>query len=325
MTEISARGRLPTRTLVVAGVALVAAIAGYLWLHAPRNSVATDDAYVRADEVVVSPKVRGMIQAVLVGADQKVQAGEALARIDPEEYQAGLAGARGDLMAAQAAQQAAVAGLGRLDAEEALARSQVASAEKAAGGAGARDPALRSAFETARGQALVAARSRGEIEAGLAQAKASMFRARTALDFAGRNLADTTVRAPADGLVGDLTAEIGAFVQPGMSLMVLVQPRTAYVLANFKETQIGAIHPGQLARVRIDALEGHVFTGRVVGLAPGSGTEFSLTPFEPGSGNFTKIVQRLGVRIALDPGQSGLAALRPGLSASVTVETGRAR
>jgi membrane fusion protein (multidrug efflux system) len=248
-----------------------------------------------------------------------------LVRIDPEEYEARLAGAKGDLMAARAAEKAALAGLSRLDAEEALAKSQVGAAERAAGGKGVEDPGLRSAFQAARAQALVAARSRGEIEASLAEARASAFRAQTALDFAGKDLANTTVRAPADGIVGDLTAEVGSFVQPGVSLMVLVRPRSAYVVANFKETQIGAIRPGQTARVRIDALARQSFSGRVVGLSPGSGSEFSLIPFEPGAGNFSKIVQRVGVRIALDPGQALLGQLRPGLSATVTVTTGATR
>ncbi|MHB8530900.1 MAG: HlyD family secretion protein, partial [Caulobacteraceae bacterium] len=267
------------------------------------------------------PKVRGMIEQVMVSADQTVRAGEPMARIDPAEYEARLAGAKGDLLAARAAEEAALAGLARLDAEEAFARAQLGGAEKAAGANGASDPALRSAFETARAQAVVAARSRGEIAASLAQARASAFRARTALDFAGRDLANTTVRAPADGVVGDLTAEVGAFVQPGMRLMVLVSARNPWVLANFKETQIGAIRTGQRARVRVDAIPGRTFTGVVAGLAPGSGSEFALIPFEPGAGNFTKIIQRVAVRIALDPGQAGLDRLRPGLSAVVTVAT----
>ncbi len=314
------RRRLP-RSVVVAGLALIAAIAGYVWLQGDRGAVSTDDAYVRGDEVVVSPKVRGMIETVTARPDSAVRSGDPLVRIDPEEYEARVAGAKGDLLAARAAERAALAGLARLDAEEALAKSQVSAAESAAGGQGARDPGLRSAFVTARAQALVAARSRGEIEASLAEARASAFRAQAALDFAARDLANTTVRAPADGAVGDLTAEVGAFVQPGVSLMVLVRPRSAYVLANLKETQIGAVHLGQKARVQIDALGRRSFSGRVVGLAPGSGSEFSLIPFEPGAGNFTKIVQRVGVRIALDPGQAMLDQLRPGLSARVTVTT----
>ncbi len=323
MSRPPAPSRLVSRAALVAALAIAAAVAGYLWLHRARDRIATDDAYVRAEEVVVSPKVRGMIEAVTVRPDQAVKAGDPLARIDAAEYQARLVGARGDLMAALAAQQAARAGLARLDAEEALAKSQVSAAQTAVGAKGAQDPALRAAFESARGQALVAARSRGELQASLAEAAAAAYRARAALDFAGRDLANTTLRAPADGVIGDLTAEVGAFVQPGMSLMVLVRPGTAFVLANFKETQIGAVRPGERASVRVDALSGRSFSGRVIGLAPGSGSEFSLIPFEPGAGNFTKIVQRVAVRIALDPGQAGLGDLRPGLSASVTVVTGR--
>ncbi|MBS0412260.1 MAG: HlyD family secretion protein [Proteobacteria bacterium] len=308
-----------TRALAVASVAAVVALAGGLWINARRDQVSTDDAYVRADKTVISPKVRGAVEAVLVADNQPVRAGQALVRIDPTEYDLRLTGAEGDLMAAQAAAAQARAGLARLDAEEKLAKSQVAAAQALAGPKGPADPALRQAFETARGQALIGAHSRAEVAAALAQAQAAEYRARTALAAAKAERAATLVTAPADGVVGDLQAAVGALVQPGVTLMTLVRPATLYVTANFKETQTGRMLAGEAAEVRVDALPGRVFKGRVASLAPGTGSEFALLPFEPGAGNFTKIVQRVPVRIALDPGQPGMERLRAGLSAVVTV------
>jgi len=311
------------RALAVAAIAVVVALGGLLWINARRDVVETDDAYVRADKTVISPRVRGAIEAVLVADNQPVKAGQALARIDPTEYDLKLAAAQGDLMAAEAAIAQAKAGLSRLDAEETLARQQVQAAQALAGPKGAADPALRQAFETARGQALIGAHSRAETAAALAQAQAAQYRARTGLDAARAEKANTTVTAPLDGVVGDLQAAVGALVQPGVTLMTLVRPQTLYVTANFKETQTGRMLAGQAAEIRVDALPGRVFSGHVASLAPGTGSEFALLPFEPGAGNFTKIVQRVPVRIAVDPGQPGLERLRAGLSAVVKVKLGK--
>ena len=307
------------RVLIVTGVAVVLAVGGFILINARRDVLSTDDAYVRADKTVISPKVRGAIADVLVTDNQRVKAGTPLVRIDPQEYDLRLKGAQGDLMAAQAAQAAAKAGLARLDAEEKLSKQQVAAAQTLAGAKGASDPALRQAFETARGQALIGAHSRSEVQAALAQARAAEYRARTGLEAAKLDKANTTILAPVDGVVGDLQAAQGALVQPGVTLMTLVRPSTLYVTANFKETQTARMLPGQPAEVRVDALPGRVLKGKVASLAPGTGSEFALLPFEPGAGNFTKIVQRVPVRIALDPGQPGMERLRSGLSAVVKV------
>jgi membrane fusion protein (multidrug efflux system) len=248
-----------------------------------------------------------------------VKAGDLLVRLDPEEFDLAIQNAQGDLMAADAAEKAARAGLARLDAEEKLSENEVKGAESLAGSKGAADPALRQAFETARGQALIAVRSRGEIEADLEQAQAAQYRARTELAAAKAEKAHTAVTAPAAGIVADIAATPGAVVQPGVRLMTIVSQAAPYLTANFKETQVGRMRPGAAASVKVDALPGRTFSGHVDSLSPGSGSEFALLPFQPGTGNFTKIVQRVPVRIALDPGQPGLDALRPGLSAEVTV------
>ena len=121
-------------------------------------------------------------------------------------------------------------------------------------------------------------------------------------------------------MVGDRQAQVGDYVQPGTRLLTLVPTQSLYVTANFKETQVARMLAGQPATVKVDALPGHVLKGRVESFAPGSGSEFSLLPYEPGTGNFTKIVQRVPVRIRLDPGQPGAERLRPGLSVTAKVD-----
>src|SRR6185312_1535134 len=142
---------------------------------------------------------------------------------------------------------------------------------------------------------------------------------KAALDLAKQDQGWTVIRAPIDGVVGDRQAEAGDYVQPGTRLLTLVPLNAVYVTANFKETQIARMLPGQAARIKVDALPGVTLKGEVDSFAPGSGSQFSLLPFEPGTGNFTKIVQRVPVRIRLDPAQPALAKLRPGLSTTVTV------
>jgi membrane fusion protein (multidrug efflux system) len=319
----AASARMRWRALIVGLIALAAIGAGLAWIFSDKSSTSTDDAYVQADKTIVSPRVRGMVLQVVAQENRPVKAGDVLVKIDPEEYDLLIAKAQGDLMAARASEAAAKAGLARLDAEEKLAEGAVNSAEKLAGPKGPSDPVLRQAFETAHGQALVAARTRGDIVASMGEATAAEFRAKTELDAAELQKSQTSVLAPAGGTVADVQATVGQMVQPGVTLMTIVGQAQPVITANFKETQIGRMHEGQIAQVKIDALPGATFTGKVESISPGSGSQFALIPFEPGSGNFTKIVQRVPVRIVLDPGQPGLDRLRAGLSAEVTVRLGR--
>jgi membrane fusion protein, multidrug efflux system len=319
-SRLAATARGHWRALIVALAAVVAIGAGLGWIFAPKTEAYTDDAYVQTDKTIVSPKVRGMVTAVIGQENRRVQAGAVVVKIDPQEYDLQIAQAKGDLMAAQASEQAARAGLARLDAEEKLIQGQVNGAEALAGSNAAASPVFRQAFETARNQSLVEARTRGEIQAALGEANAAEFRARTELQAAQAEKAATDVAAPASGVVADIQASVGSMVQPGVTLMTIVSGAQPSITANFKETEIGRMHPDEPARVQIDALPGVTFTGRVESLAPGSASQFSLLPFEPGSGNFTKIVQRIPVRIVLDPGQPGLDRLRAGLSAEVWVK-----
>ena len=311
------------RALAIGLASVLAIAAGLAWIFAEKPTTSTDDAYVQGDKTIVSPKVRGMVTAIAAKENRRVAAGDLLVSIDPEEYDLKIAQAQGDLMAARAAERTAKAGLSSLDAEEKVAEGTVNSAEKLAGTNAIANPAFRQAFETAHGQALVAARTRGQIQASLSEAVAAEYRAKTELDAAKLQKSQTQVTAPAAGVVADIQANVGAMVQPGVTLMSIIGEAQPVITANFKETQIGRMHAGQGATVRIDAMPGRSFTGHVESIAPGSGSQFALLPFEPGSGNFTKIVQRVPVRIVLDPGQPGLERLRTGLSAEVSVRLAR--
>ncbi|MBA8884101.1 HlyD family secretion protein [Dokdonella fugitiva] len=343
--------------LLAAAIALAVALAGVLWLYAPRRSESTDNAYLQADSSVVAPKVRGLVAEVLVQHDQRVRKGDPLIRIDAEEFDARVAAARASVQNADAAIAAARAALTTHDAELRLAASNVRAAQTSirssdaqralaeadrrryddlvrSGAVARRDvDQYRAAEVTAQANAehsraaLAASRdqaavtdARGEsLRANLAQAEANRATAQAALDLALQDQRNALVRAPIDGVVGDRQVEAGDYVQPGSRLMTIVPLEALYVVANFKETQTARMMVGQRARVAVDALPGETLAARIESFAPGSGSQFSLLPFEPGTGNFTKIVQRVPVRIRFDPGQPALARLRAGLSSTVTV------
>ena len=351
--------RLPfsNRTAIAVGVELALATGGAVWIALPRDAESTDAAYVGADSTVVAPKVRGLVAEVLVAHNQRVHAGDALVRIDPEEFDARVALAGADLMNAQASVAAAKGALVSLDAEQRLAAANVraaqtqiraadAQSERAgadqrrydalvASGAVARRDAdqyraaaitaasdadhSRALLDVSHNQAAVTFAKRATLEASLAQAMAGVARAQAALDLARQDQGHALVRSPNDGVVGDRQVEVGDYVQPGTRLLTVVPLGRLYVTANFKETQTERMTAGQSATIKVDALGGVALKGHVDSLAPGSGSQFSLLPFEPGTGNFTKIVQRVPVRIRFDAGQPDLARLRPGLSTTVTV------
>jgi membrane fusion protein (multidrug efflux system) len=341
----------------VTGLAIAAALGGSLYILAPKSSETTDDAYVGADATSVAPKVRGLVSAVLVQDNQTVKAGDSLVRIDPEEFDARVGTAAADLADAQAGVAAARAALVSLDAEEQLAaanvraaqsaiRSTEAQADKAvadrhryealvpSGAVAAqeveryRTAAITAEQEVARVAALydvsrqsagVTQAKRAILLASLAKSEATAARARAALDLAGQDQRHAFVVAPIDGVVGNRQVQRGDYVQPGTRMLTLVPLHALYVTANFKETQTGRMVPGQKATIRIDAVPDARLTGVVESFAPGSGSRFSLLPFEPGTGNFTKIVQRVPVRIRFDPNQTAVDRLRPGLSVTVKV------
>ncbi|QUD90492.1 HlyD family secretion protein [Phenylobacterium montanum] len=350
------------RTLFSVGAAAAVAVGGATYIALPPAAESTDAAYVQADSSVVAPKVRGLIAEVLVDHDQPVKRGQPLARIDPEEFDARVASAGADLLNAQAAVQAAKAALVSLDAQEQLDRSNVRAAQTTIRGADAvsdraeadrkRYEALvasgavarrdadtyraaainaaadadksRALLDVSRSQVAATEAKRATLLANEAQAEAAVARAQAALTLARQDQDHAVIRAPVDGVVGDRQVEPGDYVQPGTRLLTVVPLRALYLTANFKETQVARMSVGQPATIKVDALPGKTLTGEVESLAPGSGSQFSLLPFEPGTGNFTKIVQRVPVRIRLDPGQAGLDRLRPGLSTTVKVRFDRA-
>ncbi len=345
-----------TLLIVVTAVGLAGGGAGMILM--PRSTVSTEAAYVQADSSSVAPRVRGLISEVLVAHNQAVKRGDPLVQINADEFDARVAAAHADLQDAEAAVLAALAGLSSLSADEALAaatirsaRTSIASAdaqnvraqadrarfdELLASGIVARRDAeerraaavsaqsiadkTRAELEVTRNQATVVSARRQVLAAGLARTEALVGRAQAALDLALQDQADTLVRAPIDGIVGDRQAEPGHYVQAGTRLLTLVPSTGLYVTANFKETQTGRMRVGQRAHVEIDALPGVRLHGVIDSFAPGSGSSFSLLPFEPGTGNFTKVVQRVPVRIRLDAGQPELSRLRTGLSTTVTVD-----
>jgi membrane fusion protein (multidrug efflux system) len=345
------------RTALAVTAALVLAAGGAAYIVLPKPTVSTDAAYLQADSAAVAPRVRGLVAEVLVRHNQAVRRGDPLVRIDPEEFDARMASAAADLANAEAAVMAAQAAFVTQAAEEKLAAANVraarttiqsadAQSERAqadrrryealvASGAVARRDAdqyrataisagsdadhARAQLGVSQSQAVAVAAKRATLAANLAQARAAVGRAQAALDLARQDQGHAVIRAPIDGVVGDRQVEPGDYVQPGTRLLTVVPIRSLYVTANFKETQVSRMLVGQPATIKVDALPGRPLKGEVESFAPGSGSQFSLLPFEPGTGNFTKIVQRIPVRISLDPRQPGLDRLRPGLSSTVTV------
>lgn len=354
------RRRMPLpsrRTLVASTVAITVAVAGVVWIAAAPTSESTDDAYVAADATAVAPKVRGLVAAVYVRDNQTVRAGQPIARIDPEEFDARVAQARATVSDADAGVASAKAALISLDAEQRLmtaettaARTAIRSADAqssraiadgrrfdalvASGAVARRDAdtyaaaAVTAEQDAARARALLAVSDetagvtrakRAGLLAALQTAQAKVGQAHAALDLALQDRRHTTILAAIDGTVGNRQVRVGDYVQPGTRLLTLVPLHALYVTANFKETQVARMRPGQRAFIDADALAGDDLRGTVESFAPGSGSSFSLLPFEPGTGNFTKIVQRVGVRIRFDPDQSNVSQLRPGLSVTAKV------
>lgn len=347
-------GRRKWSSLVVA---LGVAATGLAWIFKPATSQTTDNAYVGADTTTVAPKVRGLVAQVLVQDNQVVHAGDQLVRIDAEEFDARVATAQADLAEAQSGVASAKAALLSLHAEEQAAAANVraasgavtsvqAQAERAqadrkryanlvsTGAVAVRDAdahraeAITADQDVAKALAMldmarqseVATRARRAVlEAGLQKAEATVSRMNAALELARQDQRHSVVTAPIDGVVGNRQVQQGDYVQPGTRMLTLVPLHERHVTANFKETQTGLMRPGQRAHIEVDALPGQEFQGTVESLAPGSGATFSLLPFEPGTGNFTKIVQRVPVRIRFDLQRADLSALRPGLSVTVKV------
>jgi membrane fusion protein (multidrug efflux system) len=345
-------GLLPSRQAIRrAALAMAAAFGlagaayfGHYYLSTGRYLETTDDAYVKADSTIIAPKVSGYISQVLVADNEKVAAGQLLARIDDRDFKTALDQAKADV----AASEAAVRNLdAQIELQEPLIQQQAAEVDaseanlkfaqeertrydglmKSGSGTVQRaqqtDAALRA--QTAQLQqgksGLIAAKKKIEVlSTERAKAAAQLDHARAVEQQAALNLSYTQITAPVDGTVGARSLRVGQYVQAGTQLMAVVPLDAVYVVANFKETQLTHMRNGQPVHLYVDSFQSTRLKGHVDSVAPASGLEFALLPPDNATGNFTKIVQRVPVRIVLDD-QSLNGLLRPGMSAVPTVNT----
>jgi membrane fusion protein, multidrug efflux system len=344
----TAKLRFSRRTLILAALGLAALVAlryGEQWWTVGRFVETTDDAYVGGDVTTIAPHVAGFIAQILVTDNQYVRQGQPLIRLDARDFQAALDRATATVSERQA-------DLANLQAKIALQQATIRQAEadlaaKQAAAVFAAEDAVRyralarvsagtvqdsqraqAATQTAQA-AVVAATAAVDaakqqlavLETEITGAKAAEVQAQADRQTAQLNLGYTEIDAPIDGYVGDRAAQVGAYVTAGTALLSVVPAHGLWVDANFKEDELAHMKPGQPATVVADVLPGRVFHGHVVSLAPATGAVFSIIPPQNATGNFTKIVQRVPVRIALDAGDATLDLLRPGLSTTVAVDT----
>jgi membrane fusion protein (multidrug efflux system) len=336
------------KKLILASIVLLALVAGgiygYRYWTNGRFLVSTDDAYVEADFAILQPKVTGYVASVPAIANAHVKAGDALVVLRDGDY-------RDALTLAQSNLDAEVAAVDRinLQAKAALAAITQAEAKLAAAKAlqtqaqsdltryttlAKTDVATTQRLESARATAATTEADVREAEAGVltaeadhkvveaqaAEAEATVAGLTSSRDRARRDLSDTVLRAPTDGVVGNLSVATGDYVTPGSRLLAVVPLSEVYVEANFKETQIEDLRPGTKVHLEVDAFPDRSFTGTVQGVSPASGSVFSLLPAENATGNFTKVVQRLPVRIAVPADVADQGWLFPGLSVTATAD-----
>src|SRR5713101_2449194 len=337
------------RKLLMAGAALVvlAGAVDYGWDYwtVGQYLVSTDDAYVKADSTTVAPKISGYLREVLVGDNERVKAGQVLARVDERDFRVALDQAKSDVAAANAAiaskqaqlevQQAVIdAAKATVDVDKATvtfaAQENKRYTDLASSGYGSVQNAQQAQSHIAGAQAAIqrdtanlasALKQVDLLKAEIAQANAALARAIAAQNQAELNLGYTTIVAPIDGIVGNRTLRVGQYVQAGTQLMSVVPVAGAYVVANFKETQLTDVREGQAVDIAVDMFPGQVVRGHVDSIAPASGQEFALLPPDNATGNFTKVVQRIPVKIALDRNNEPSVELRPGMSVIPTIET----
>jgi membrane fusion protein (multidrug efflux system) len=339
----------PNRKLVFMGAAaamlLAAGWLGYDYLTVGRFVVTTDDAYVRAYNTTLGAKVAGYVSEFLIDDNTKVRAGDVVARIDDGDYVLAVNAARdkiatqeatierfdrqidaqranvkqagAQLVSAQAAQKRMQS---ELERQQALAGKEFATKQTLEQSVANRDQAdasvqsAQAALDSATANVDVLQGQRKEAVRTLAELK-------TALAKAERDLSFTEIRAPMDGVVGNRAAQVGDFVQTGQRIAALVPLSNVFIDANFKETQLARLQPGQPVTITVDALPGQKFDGIVASVSPAAGAVFSLLPPDNATGNFTKIVQRLPVRILVSADVAERGALRPGMSVVAAVNT----
>jgi membrane fusion protein (multidrug efflux system) len=335
-------------TLLIAGAALIlvgAAGFGYRWWTLGRFFLSTDDAYVGGNVTALAPHVAGFVSKIAVGDNQFVRRGQVLVRLDDCDFRA----AEDHASAVVEQKRAAVADL---EAKLALQNSIIreAAADVAAKGAAAAfardddgryqglfravaisrqdvqrassaDAQAQSALAAARAGLVAANQQLAVIQSDIAAARADIAQSEADLRTAQLNQNYTIIRSPIEGYLGNRAIRVGAYVTVGSYLLSIIPAHGLWVDANFKEDQLARIRAGQSAAVVADVIPGRTFRGHVASLAPGTGSTFSVIPPENATGNFTKIVQRVPVRIELDSADATLGELRPGLSITATVDT----
>ena len=347
-TDAAGGGR---RTLRRAAFAIigVAAIGAGLWYGVDwwRNGrfiISTDDAYVGAEMATISAKLAANVASVAVQQNQQVASGDPLVTLDDGDQRIALDSARAKTATARAS-------VARIDSQIEAGRASLLQAQAQQNSADAAVTRTNADFERANSLAAksygsqatldAATAARDQANASLASAKAGVAQAeanvkvlqaqrveaarqidelKVAEEKAERDLSFTRIKAPISGLIANTNVQLGDLVSSGKRLMSIVPLDDVYVDANFKETQVGPLKIGDRARITVDALPGQVFTGTVSGIAGGTGSVFTLLPPDNATGNFTKIVQRVPVRIALAPEAKARHVLRPGMSVVVSID-----
>lgn len=327
------------RTMLLTLLLLVLlGIAFFIWSAMGRHHYRTNDAVVTADYTVVAPKISGYIQRVNVADNQSVNAGDLLATIDDRDYRVALETARASLQISEAKLSSAQAQLDQQQAtiaqNEAAVSASQASLSYADQNAGRYRRLLQSGTATADEQQkthatmlnaaaqlkqsqaslLAAQKQLPVLQASVRQAQADIAASKASVDQAELNLSYTQIRAPISGTAGQRVLREGAWVSSGTRLLAIVPLQQSYVVANFLETQMAFIHQGQRVKITVDALPDTTLHGHVESVAPATGSTFAAITADNATGNYTKVVQRLPVKIVLDKGQPDLARLRVGMS-----------
>jgi membrane fusion protein (multidrug efflux system) len=330
--------------VVAAGLAILFATRWDSWVGAQRDQT-TDDAYVKGDITALSAKIEGYVRTVAVGDFQLVKAGDLLVEIEDDDYRARLAQAEAAVIGAEAA-------IDNLKAHKAQQHAQIAQAESEIQATQA--DVERTRLESDRQSQLLATtygtpqrvekavadqkrfqatlvRNRAQLDAQRremavldtqeSQLRADLKAKRAMLDLAKITLGYTRITAPVDGMVGERQVRAGQYLRPGTLVISVVPLASVWVVANYKETQLGRVAIGQPASFTIDSFPGVTIAGHVDSIAPASGSQFSLLPADNATGNFTKVVQRIPVKIVPEPGHALAGRLRPGMSVIATIHT----
>jgi membrane fusion protein (multidrug efflux system) len=331
-------------SLVCTAVVICAVYTGYRILS---NSAvqSTDDAYIRADSVLISARLPGQITKVLVDDNQSVKAGQALAELDDRDFLAAQASAAATVSGAKAQLQNLQASIERqaavIDQAAATTRATAASLKFAQAneqryfnlskaGAGTQQEHQKAQADLQGWQAsrdrdeasrIAATKTLEVLKAQLAMAKADLAKDQAALDQADLNVSYTKITAPQDGMIGQRSVRVGTYVSQGQPLMAVVPLHQAFVVANFRETQLAHMVAHQAVKLHVDSVPDHDFQGHIESVAPATGVSFSEIAPDNATGNFTKVVQRIPVKIMLAPDQPDLDRLRIGMSVIATVDT----